>query len=737
MLASLGSRCAAAPLVVFVLWAALLAGSLLANTFMGGDYSDNFNVSGTPPAVGGAVLSAHFPSKAGNPSQIVLNLPSAPLTSKRQPVEKAIQQLTGLPKVLGASDPFTTQGALSANGHTAYTTVRFSQQPASIAGDEISVVERAMRPATDAGVGVYYADALGRLARPSPTDKQSELIGFAVALIVLLAGFGSVAGALIPLSDALIAVICSISLLGLSALAVNFATVAPTLATMIGLGVGIDYTLFLTTRFRQRVSDGTDPEVAAAETLATSGRSVLIAGCTVIVALVGLYASGLTFIGNLGLAAALAVATAAASALTLAPAVLGFLGRRIDRLHVRRPVAESGADDDDWHRYARSVERHPWRYLTLGLVIVGVLATPVPSMHLSHIDGGAEPTNYSERQAYDLISSAFGQGANGPFTVAIRLAANNDATKVAGSVQQGLASLADVASMSPLTTSPDGAVLVGTLVPNSSPQSQATLQLYHQAQNVALPRALAGTGATGYLTGATAGQLAFRDLVVSRLWIIILFVILIAFFLLLVSFRAPVLAFKAALLNLLSIGAAYGVIVAVFQWGWLRPIIGVAQNVPIEAYVPMMMFAITFGLAMDYEVFLLSRVREAYDRLGDNASSVATGLSRTARVISCAALIMASVFLAFVGSGNVVVKMLGVGLAASVLIDATVIRLVLVPATMTLLGSANWWIPNWLDRVLPHLDPEGAQVALRPAPQRPSQPDVLELNERRPGPAPE
>jgi RND superfamily putative drug exporter len=619
-----------------------------------------------------------------------------------------MQAVSALPHVLSATDPLAP-ATTSKDGRTAYATVHFDVNPNTLGADYVGRVDQATATARSADVRVDYGGALGQAARPKSSDTLSETVGVVVAIIVLLLGFGSVAAAGLPIVSALIGVAAGLGLLGMLAAAVSFAAVSPTLAVMMGLGVGIDYGLFLGTRHRQLVMDGTAPDLAAARTVSTSGRAVITAALTVVVALLGLYASGIGFVGKLGLAAGITVAVAAACAITLVPALLGMAGRGIDRLRVRRPVAETAETGTGWESYAAGIGRHPWRYLIAGSALLLVLAIPLLSLRLGHIDAGADPTGYTDRAAYDEIAGAFGPGANGPFTIVVDVSHTPaaDVTALEQSLPAALTATPDVASVSSANPTPDGKLLVATLIPRSGPQDAATDTLIGSLRGTSLPKAVQGTGATGYVTGTTAYQLDFRNEVAARLPLIIGVVIAAAFLLLLAAFRSPLLALKAAVLNLFSIGAAYGVVVAVFQWGWGGSLLGVGQKVPIESYVPMMMFAIVFGLSMDYEVFLLSRVRESWLATRDNHAAVASGLAVTARVISCAALIMTSVFLAFLLSTNVVVKMLALGLGVSVLIDASIVRLVVVPATLFLLDRANWWIPGWLDRILPRLDPEG------------------------------
>jgi RND superfamily putative drug exporter len=701
-LGHIGKWCAKHATLVIVSWVIILLATAVVHKHIGSTYSDNFSLPNTSAQDAANLLKKHDPTAGGQSGQLVFTVDNGTLQTHQAVIQTAIANTKALPHVLSIGNPLLP-ATTSSDDTVAYTTVHFNVNPGTLGVSYIDQFNSATDVSRNSGVNVHYGGTLGVAAQPKAKDIRSEFIGIVVAIVVLLLMFGSIYAAGLPILSAVLGAITGLSVIGIAASAVTLGTVSPTLGVMMGLGVGIDYALFITTRHRQQVMNGVDPIEAAARTMDASGHAVMIAATTVIIAMLGLYASGLSFIGSLGLAGAIAVAVSAVCAMTLVPALLGKAGRSIDKLKIRKPVAEVSKTNGGWQRYVRSIGMHPWVYLITGVAIIAVLAIPMFSLQLGHIDAGAEPNNFSDKQAYDAIGRGFGTGANGQFTVVVALQPSQVNNKhhteqVAQALRNALQRTADVASVSPVKPTTDGALLIANVIPRSDPQSASTDALMDMLTSKTLPRALNEYQAHGYVSGSTAANLQFRDKISSRLPLIIGLILLAAFLLLLITFRAPVMALKAAILNLLSIGAAYGVIVAVFQWGWGSSWLGVSEKVPIESYIPMILFAIVFGLSMDYEVFLLSRIREEWDATYDNHASVAAGLSATGRVISCAALIMASVFFAFVLTTNVVVKMLALGLGVSVLIDATIIRLALVPATMFLLGGRiNWWAPKWFN----------------------------------------
>ncbi|MEV6009784.1 MMPL family transporter [Streptomyces sp. NPDC051976] len=703
-LGRLGAFCARHSVWVIVVWLVLLVGALAGRHIVDPTFSNQITLSGSQSATGADLLTASDPTAAAPNGLVVFHTGSGTVADKQSAVDSTLTDLKGLPHVTAVSTPVT-----SSNGQTAYTTVSFDVQLKTLGNDYTDQLDKATAPARSAGLGVAYGGTFDQITTPKANDLASELVGVGVALVILLLVFGSVLAAVMPLVCALVSVGVGIGVVGIVAGTLTFATAAPTLSTMLGLGVGIDYALFLTTRFRQELMDGHPPVEAVSRTTAKSGHAVLFAATTVAVALLGLYASGLSFVGKLGLAATIAVVITGTASITLVPAALGLVGNHIDRYTVRRhPVAESSGDSDDWHKYAELISRHPITFLTAGVTLLVVFAIPLFSMRLGHVDDGASPPDNTSRIAFDWISQAqgpgFGPGANGPMTVVVNVQhASASTSQVSDDVTKGLQNTPDIARFTAVKPTQDGKLLLSTVYPADVPQAASTGGVFNALTGRTLPDALKGTGAPSYVTGTTASQFDFRDTIKDRLPIIIAIVLAAAFLLLMTVFRSIVIPVKAVILNLLTTGASYGILVAVFQWGWGSSVLGISQKVPIESYVPMMMFAIVFGLSMDYEIFLISRISESWNKTQDNTRSVGAGLSTTGRVISSAAFIMTAVFLSFTASPTVVVKMLALGLAVSVVLDATVVRLLLVPSTMFLMGRANWWFPRRLDRVLPRV----------------------------------
>ncbi len=705
---------------VIGIWLVLLVGSNVANRADDSTFVNDYNVPGSSTSQGLDVLRADFPAASGYSGQIVFHATSGEVQDHAGAVKKTMTQVGALPHVVDATDPLTQQGtpAVSRNGKIAYGAVSWSVNPASLDTDYLDDLDTAVAPARSAGLVVDYGGGAGQIGQ-QPDDLGSELIGAAAALLLLLLMFASIVAALIPLVGAAFSVGTGLAMVGLVAAAMNMPTTAPAIGTLLGLGVAIDYGLFLVARHREQLEHGMDPDESVARASSTSGAAIVVAGSTVVVAILGLYVSGVPFVGALGLAAAVVVAVTMLSALTLVPAFLAVARRRVlSRAARTAPVDPAATDARHEHsafaRWGRRVSGRPWPWAVASTLVLLVLALPLLWLQLGQLDAGTDPKSQSDRRAYDLISQGFGKGANGPLTVVLELK-DQSASKtqsLLSSTESTLEKQTGVASVGPPETNQAGTVAVISVVPSAAPDAQETTDLVDHLTDTVLP----GLDVRdAYLVGTTAGYVTFTDQIAGRMIWLILAVVALSFVLLTVAFRSLVISTKAAVLNLLSVGAAYGVVVAVFQWGWGSQFIGIDQHLPIPAYVPMLIFAIVFGLSMDYEVFLLSRIREAWHRTGDAQRAVAIGIGSTARVITTAAAVMVVVFVSFVRSDDPSIKMLAIGMAVAVLIDASVVRMVLVPAILALLGRHAWWMPRWLDRILPDLELEGP-VASGPPP---------------------
>jgi len=605
-----------------------------------------------------------------------------------------IQDVDG---VNGVTSPYGPEGARQiAPGRTiAYADIQFDEQAGEVpeaSAERIIEVghvgERIDGATLETGGRMFQIDGFG---------GSSELIGLLAAVIILLIAFGSVLAMGLPIFNAIAGIAGGFAIVGLLSHVMVMPEFTTQLAAMIGLGVGIDYALFIVTRYRQGLHDGLDPRRSVELAMDTAGRAVLFAGATVVISLCGLFLMGVDFIRGLGAGAASTVLVMMIASVTLVPALLGFTGRNIDKLHIpglhRR---ESATRQSIWFRWSRVVQHRPWTAALAGLALLVVLAVPFLSLRVGFSDTGNNPTSNTTRRAYDLLSEGFGPGFNGPLIVAARTPEGPESLTGLADV---LPTVQGVAQASPVIPNDDGRAAIIRVIPTSSPQSEETVETLDRLRDEVIPETTTGTGATVHVGGITASGRDVSETLSSRLPVFIGAVLAFSFLLLLVVFRSVLVPVKAVVMNLLSIGAAYGVVVAVFQWGWLAEPLGIKGTGPIEPFVPMMLFAIVFGLSMDYEVFLLSRIREEYDRTGDNALAVADGLAATARVITAAAAIMIMVFASFVLGDMRVIKLFGLGLATAIFIDATVVRIVLVPATMELLGKANWWFPRWLEWV--------------------------------------
>lgn len=695
-------------------WLAVVVALVVVGRAAGGEFYDRINTPGSESEKALALLGETFPTQAGGSMTVVFHAPSGTLADPGSTagLNRALENLASLDGVTQPYPAATLQK--SEDGTIATTTVRFDKESRELGSATYKQVQLATAAAVDAGLQVEFGGELPQFVE-RPTPSGSEAIGLLAAMVILLFAFGSVIAMGLPIGTALFGLGAGIAAITVVSAFVDMPSTAEVLATMIGLGVGIDYALFIITRHRAGLHRGLTVVDASARAIATAGQAVLIAGGTVVIAILGLAVAGIPIITFMGIGAAIVVAIMVLSSLTLLPAFMGFAGHNIDRFGLpgMKRVSENATRNDDgryhgWSRWSHHVSQHPVIYLIVGLVTVGALALPLLDLRLGQTDASQNPTSSTLRRSFDLLAEGFGPGYNGPLFLAID--ATSSSLPAAELVERvRVEAMADdgVAAVTEGFVGPSGEAAVLQIIPTSAPQDAATTQLVNRLRSQVLPAAMTDSGGKVYVGGITALFIDLGNRVSERLPFFIGCVVALSFLLLMIVFRSLLVPLKAAIMNLLSIGAAYGVIVMVFQWGWGASLFGVHQSLPIVSFIPMFMFAILFGLSMDYEVFILSRIREEYNHSGDNTESVIVGLTATARVITSAALIMIAVFISFVFGGDPTIKMMGVGLCTAVFVDATIVRMVLVPASMRLLGDANWWIPKWLDRIIPNLDIEG------------------------------
>jgi putative drug exporter of the RND superfamily len=694
-------------LLVWVLAAVLLIG--LAQT-IGGEFNEEFGIPGTESYAAQELLEERFPEQSGGSARVVFQSPGGPLTDPDMAaaVVATLGSVGEIPTVAVVGDPLQGRGgSLSADGTIGFADVRYSLPIGELGSGAVDELDTAVEVGRELGLDVELSGELPSYFQ-SPELGGTELaLKIGAALVIMLIAFGSVIATGLPLGLALFGLAAGAALIRLLSVVVDVPSASLLLGVMLGLGAGIDYALFIVTRHRQNLAEGTEVMDSIGRATATAGQAVVFAGGTVIIAIGGLVVAGIPAATIMGASAAIVVAVMVLASITLLPALLGFAGTGIDRFRLpgMRARVEAG-ENNFWGRWARHVAHRPWRYLIASVVLLGLLAVPVLDMRLAMPDASTAAEDSTRRQAHERLLEGFGPGFSGPLILAIDLQ-SEDAQATLTALGAAIEDDAQVAQVSPPMPNSAGDTAVMQITPRTGPSEQQTEDLVHRLRQDTIAQVLDGTDGAAYLGGITASNIDLTDRASERLPWFIATIIALSLLLLMMVFRSVWVPIKAAAMNILSIGAGYGAVVAVFQWEWLGGLFGLDGPVPIVSMVPMLMFAILFGLSMDYEVFLLSRTREEYLRSGDNTASVVAGISSTARVITSAALIMIVVFTGFALGDNIIIKQIGLGLAVAVFIDATIVRVALVPSTMVLLGDRNWWMPTWLDRLLPRLDIEG------------------------------
>jgi putative drug exporter of the RND superfamily len=693
-------------------WVVILVAALAVSSAVGTRPANQFSLKGTESQHAQDLLRRSFPAQSGDLDQIVFHARHGRITDPaiRARIAPVLARVARLPHVTGVSGPYADRGAqISAGGRIAFATVTFDKQAPALSKP---TVERVMSTAEQARAPDLQVELGGAAIEQTQNVSfgAASAVGLAAAIVVLLIAFGSFLAMGLPVVTALLGLGTGFGVIALASQVIDMPDFSSELAAMIGLGVGIDYSLFVVTRFRQNHRGGDAPRAATLRAMDTAGRAVLFAGSTVIIALLGMFVLGVSFLDGLAVASAIAVLWTMLAALTALPALLARIGGRIGRRRTARSRLASGSGAGFWTRWARLIRRHPWPAAVAGLAIMLAFAIPALSMRMDLSDAGNDPAGTTTRKAYDLLAEGFGRGFNGPLQIVAQLPRANDGAAL-GQIAGALRHTAGVVSVSPPQISPDSRTAVYQAFPRAAPQAAATGDLVRSLRDTVLPPVAHRSGATVLVGGPTASSIDFTHVLSSKLPLFIAVVVGLAAVLLLLVFRSVVIPLQAAVMNLLSIGAALGVTVAVFQSGWLSGLVGVDKG-PIESWIPVMLFAIVFGLSMDYEVFLVSRIHEEWTRRRDPSEAVVEGVATTGRVITAAATIMVCVFLAFVLLPERQVKMFGLSLASAVFLDAFVVRSLLLPAVLELLGRWTWWFPERLGRRLPRLATEpGARPA--------------------------
>ncbi|MFI8197503.1 MMPL family transporter [Streptomyces sp. NPDC085942] len=701
---------------VALIWVALLAVAGIGAATAPAATSSSFSIPGTEAQRAFDLLEERNPgmSADGATARVVFQAPEGEKvtdSANKAAITGIVKELgSGSKQIAQAADPFRTQ-AVSQDGSTAYISVTYKVNSMELTDETRTALEDAGEDARKSGMKVEIG---GDALQVMPHTGTAEIIGVVIAAIVLVVTFGSLIAAGLPLVTALVGVGIGVSTITALASVLDLGSTTAILATMIGLAVGIDYALFIVSRYRAELAEGREREEAAGRAVGTAGSAVVFAGLTVVIALVGLAVVNIPMLTKMGLAAAGTVAVAVLIALTLVPAALGFAGKRIMGRKARRAAeAESrpAAKPNTGTRWARFVLRKPVWVLLVGVLGLGVIAVPAASLEMGLPDDGAQPKSTTQRQAYDMLSDGFGPGFNGPLMVVVDAKNSSDGKAAADRVAEEIESIG-VSAIVPPVFNKAGDTATITVIPKDRPSSHATEEVVHAIRDAGQD-IKADAGAEVLVTGATAMNIDFSQKMNDALLPYLALVVGLAFLLLMLVFRSVLVPLKAALGFLLSVVAALGAVVAVFQWGWLGSVFGVEQTGPIMSMMPIFMVGVVFGLAMDYEVFLVTRMREAYVHGESPGQSIVTGFQHGARVVTAAAVIMMAVFSGFIGSSEQMVKMIGFSLAVAVLFDAFVVRMAIVPAVLALLGKKAWWLPRWLDRALPDVDVEGEKLQKR------------------------
>jgi RND superfamily putative drug exporter len=692
----------------------------------GSAYSDSFTLPGTNSTHAEALLTKGFVGQSGDADQIVFDATKGTLRSHETTIQSMLKKVASLPEVASVTSPFCT-GAFAAsetlpNGaclgsaqishdkSIAYAVVHFALPAIRLKVPQIQAVVTEGSSIRSHSLQVEFGgNAIGQLS--SQTSSPGEVFGLIATAIVLVLAFGSFFAMLLPLGVALFALGISLAIGSLLSHTLTIASFAPILGSLIGLGVGIDYALFIVTRSRQELKRGASVQDSVTSALNTSGRAVLFAGLTVCVALLGMLILRLSFLEGVAIMAAVTVLVTMVASVTLLPSLLAFQRHHVLSRKERRTLKEKGAGpivvSGPWQRWAQFVSRHP-RALSLGAIAV-IVAFIIPffSLQLGSSDQGSNPAGSTTRQAYDLLAQGFGPGFNGPLTVVGAIRTPSDKLTLEH-LDESLHTKPDVAAVTPLVTNPAGTVGIINVIPKSSPQSAKTADLLQTIRNTYIPRITATSRTTVFVGGITAIFIDFANVLSSKLPLFVGIIVVLGCLLLMVAFRSVLIPLVAAVMNLLAVGASFGLVVAVFQWGWGSTIISAGTG-PVESFLPIIMIAILFGLSMDYQVFLVSRMHEEWLNTNNNEEAIVRGQANTGRVISAAALVMICVFFSFAFGGQRIIAEFGIGLGGAVVIDAFIIRTVLVPSLMHYIGKANWWMPRWLDRVVPHLAVEATE----------------------------